>query len=335
MKAAFFELEDWEKEYVKEHVSESIECQFYDNPLTIDSAYQVMDCPLLAVFVHSIIDKAVVEALPNLRYLTTMSTGFDHINLEACKTRGIAVSNVPAYGDNTVAEHAFALMLALARKLIPSVERTKKFDFTTEGLTGIDLKGKTIGIVGCGRIGMNAICIAKGFQMKVLAYDVRKDPRLAKELGFDYAELNDLLARSDIISLHVPYNKFTHHLINKDSIHYIKRGAYVINTARGGVLETEALIQALDDGIIAGAGLDVLEGECEIKEEKQLLTKRFKETCDLKMILQDHVLMRYPNVIVTPHNAFNSREALLRIMDTTIENIKAFVEGRIQNTVGN
>jgi len=333
MNVAFFELEAWEKEYVRERLAGS-ECRFYDHPLAGESIAQVADCPVLAVFVHSAVDKEAIGALPNLRYLTTMSTGFDHIDLEACKARGIPVSNVPAYGDNTVAEHAFALILALTRRLIPSIDRTRAFDFTTEGLTGIDLKGKTIGIVGCGRIGQHAIRMAKGFEMNVLAFDVKKDPQLAKELGFDYADLNDLFARSDIISLHVPYNKFTHHLINKESIQHIKRGAYLINTARGGLVETEALLEALDTGIIAGAGLDVLEGECEIKEEKQLLTKRFKDTCDLKMILEDHVLMRHPSVIVTPHNAFNSHEALVRILDTTISNIKAFAEGHPENLVG-
>ncbi len=333
MNITFFELEAWEKEYVRERLG-GFECRFYDHPLAGESIAQVSDCPVLVVFVHSEIDKKMIDALPNLRYLTTMSTGFDHIDLDACKARGIPVSNVPAYGDNTVAEHAFALILALTRRLIPSIDRTRTFDFTTEGLTGIDLKGKTIGIVGCGRIGQHAIRMAKGFEMNVLVFDVKKDPQLAKELGFDYADLNDLFARSDIISLHVPYNKFTHHLINKESIQHIKRGAYLINTARGGLVETEALIEALDTGIIAGAGLDVLEGECEIKEEKQLLTKRFKDTCDLKMILQDHALMRHPDVIVTPHNAFNSHEALLRIMDTTIGNIKAFADGHPENLVG-
>ena len=326
MKIAFFELEDWEKEYVKKQLI-GHDCTFFDKPLTPITTEEIKEYPLLAVFVHSPINEEILAKLPNLKYLATMSTGFDHINLEACKKKNIVVSNVPAYGDNTVAEHAFALILALTRKLIPSIDRTKKFDFTTEGLTGVDLKGKTIGIVGGGKIGMNVVRIARGFQMSVLVYDVKRDASLAKELGFDYAELNDLLARSDIISLHVPYNKFTHHLINKESIQHIKQGAYLINTARGGIIETEALIQALDDGTLAGAGLDVLEGECDIKEEKQLLTKHFQESCDLKTMLQDHLLMRHPNVLVTPHNAFNTREALVRILDTTVENIKAFASG--------
>ena len=196
-----------------------------------------------------------------------------------------------------------------------------------------DLKGKTIGIVGGGRIGMNMVRIAHGFQMNVLVYDMRKDPQLAKDLGFDYADLHDLLARSDIISLHVPYNPQTHHLINTESLQHMKKGAYLINTARGGVVDTDALLQGLDEGVIAGAGLDVLEGECDIQEEKQLLTKHFQQTCNLKTVLQDHAIMKHPKVIVTPHNAFNSHEALVRIMDTTIANIKAFAEGRVENSV--
>ncbi len=332
MKVAFFELEDWEKEYVQQRLPD-FSCSFYTQPLTPEKVNDVVDCPILAVFVHSRVDKGIIDALPNLRFITTMSTGFDHIDLEAGKNKGIGVSNVPAYGDNTVAEHAFSLLLALARKLLPSVERTRQFDFSSEGLTGFDLKGKTIGIVGGGRIGMNMVRIAHGFQMNVLVYDMRKDPQLAKDLGFDYADLHDLLARSDIISLHVPYNPQTHHLINTESLQHMKKGAYLINTARGGVVDTDALLQGLDEGVIAGAGLDVLEGECDIQEEKQLLTKHFQQTCNLKTVLQDHAIMKHPKVIVTPHNAFNSHEALVRIMDTTIANIKAFAEGRVENSV--
>ena len=200
-------------------------------------------------------------------------------------------------------------------------------------MRGFDLKGKTLGIVGTGHIGLHVARIANGFEMNVLAFDVAENKKLAKKLEFKYVSLEDLLKNSDIITLHVPYNKNTHHLINSQNINLIKKGAYLINTARGGIIETNALVKALDSGILTGAGLDVLEEECFIKEERQLLTKQFPETCNIKTMLQNHVLMQRENVIITPHNAFNSKEALERILATTVENIKGFAGGKAVNMV--
>ncbi|PIR92824.1 hypothetical protein COT99_04125 [Candidatus Falkowbacteria bacterium CG10_big_fil_rev_8_21_14_0_10_43_10] len=175
--------------------------------------------------------------------------------------------------------------------------------------------------------------IANGFFMKIIASDLRQNKPLAKKFNIKYATLNHLLTNSDIITLHAPYNKKTHHLINKNNIDLIKRGAYLINTSRGGLVETGALIKALKKKIIAGAGLDVLEEEYFIKEEKELLTKSFQEKCDLKTVLQGHYLIQDPRVLVTPHNAFNSQEALRRILDTTVDNIKGYLKGRMMNLV--
>jgi len=262
-----------------------------------------------------------------------MSTGFDHIDLKECKAKNIKVSNVPFYGENTVAEHTFALILALAWKLPASIERSKTYNFTLDNLRGFDLKGKTLGLVGLGHIGERAAKMAKGFEMKVIAYDPKKNLKLAEKMGIKYVTFDYLLSHSDIISLHAPYNKKTRHLINKNNIKLIKPGAYLINTARGGLIETQALIIALKKKIIAGAGLDVLEEECFIKEEKELLSKPFQKKCNLKTVLQGHFLIQDPRVLVTPHNAFNSEEALQRILDTTVENIKRFLKNRMINLV--
>jgi len=271
--------------------------------------------------------------MPNLKLATTMSTGFDHIDIKECKKKKITACNVPTYGANTVAEHNFGLILTITRKIGEAVERTKKGNFTLDGLKGYDLKDKTIGVVGCGNIGKHVVRIAKGFEMNVLVSDVKKNPKLAKKMGFSYVTLPQLLKNSDIISLNTPYNKSTHHMINSKTIKQIKKGAIIVNTARGGLIDTPALIKALDAGIVSAVGLDVLEGECFIKEEKQLLHSKFTKTCDLKTILRNHVLLKKKNVYITPHNAFNSKEALYRILDTTIDNILAFLKKKPINKV--
>ena len=332
---AFLELEKWEEKYLQDKLSKfkNLSLNFFSKPLTNSVLGKIKDTNILAIFIYSQINKDVLSQLTNLKFITTMSTGFDHIDLKSCQEKNIKVSNVPFYGENTVAEHTFALILALSRKISDSIERTKKYDFTLDNLRGFDLKGKTLGIVGFGHIGQHIARMAKGFEMKVIAYDPNENLKLAKKFGVKYVTFDYLLAHSDIISLHAPYNKKTHHLINKNNIKLIRKGAYLINTARGGLVETQALIMALDKKIISGAGLDVLEEEFFIKEEKELLAKPFQKKCNLKTVLQDHLLIQHPRVLVTPHNAFNSEEALRRILDTTIENIKACLKGKPINLV--
>lgn len=332
LKIAFFEIEPWEEDYLKSRLGE-FKLLFFKKKLTLRNLKEIPDINVLSPFVYSSVSEKVIEALGSLKYIATRSTGFDHIDLKECKRRKILVSNVPSYGANTVAEHTFGLILSLSRKLYPSLERTKKGDFSLKGLRGFDLKGKTLGVVGTGNIGREAIRIAKGFEMKVLAYDIKEDKKFARKAGFKYAPLKNLLKNSDIITLHVPYNKKTHHLINLKTLKFFKKGSYLINTSRGGVCETSALLKGLKSGIFKGLGLDVLEEECSIKEERELLTPDFKETCDLKIILGNHILIRQSNVIITPHNAFNSKEALSRILETTIKNIKSFAKGKPINLV--
>ncbi|MBS3152158.1 hydroxyacid dehydrogenase [Candidatus Woesearchaeota archaeon] len=332
MKIAFFEIEKWEEEYIKDKLKKH-KLLFFNNELTNRNINKIKDCDTVCIFIYSKINKEILDNLPNLKLICTMSTGFDHIDLNECKKRNIIVSNVPYYGENTVAEHTFALILALSRKLIDSVERVKQNNFNIKGLRGFDVKGKTLGIIGPGHIGQHVIRMAKGFEMKIIAYAKIKDSELARKFSFRYVSLENLLKNSDIISLHCPLNKETEHMISMKNIKLIKKGAYLINTARGGIVETKALVYALDHGILAGAGLDVLEGECYIKEEKQLLHKKFIKECDWKLFLENHLLLQEKNVIVTPHNAFNSKEALLRIIDTTIENINNFINKKRINVV--
>ncbi|MEK7665045.1 MAG: NAD(P)-dependent oxidoreductase [Patescibacteria group bacterium] len=332
MKIAFFEVEDWQKDYLKEKLPKN-ELSFFTEPLLLDNISSAKSCSIISPFIYSQINKDILQKLPDLKMISTRSTGFDHIDIQAAKENKVIVCNVPFYGENTVAEHTFALILALSRKLVDSAQRARTGDFTLDGLRGFDLKGKTLGIIGLGHIGIHVARIAKGFEMNVLAYDPKEDKKLAKKIGFTYSGLEVLLSKSDIITLHAPYNEKTRHLINSKNINLIKRGAYLINTARGGLIETQALLKALSDGALAGAGLDVLEEECFIKEEAQLLSKEFPKTCDLKTVLRNHILLQQKNVIVTQHNAFNSNEALTRILDTTAENIISFISGSPQNLV--
>ena len=333
-KICFFELEPWEKEYLsKKFKGKNYELQFIDDHLNDGNVRQIKDADILGIFIYSVINKKILDKLPNLKLITTLSTGFDHIDLKECSKRNIAVCNVPHYGENTVAEHTFALILSLTRKIHKAYDRTTKGDFSLDGLRGTDLQGKTIGVIGTGSIGQHVISIANGFEMNVMAFDKFENKKLAKKLNFKYVKLQSLLGNSDIITLHAPYNKSTHHLINKKSISMMKNGVLIINTARGGIIETSALLEGLQSGKIGGAGLDVLEEECFIREEKQILSKHFMKECNLKTALQNHILLKQDNVIITPHNAFNSWEALHRILDTTILNIDSFAKKKPVNFV--
>ncbi len=327
----FLEREPWEQEFLKGKINGA--ARYSPDTLEQISPSELKDVTALVTFIHSRITPAALARLPKLKLIATRSTGYDHIDLQACEQRGITVSNVPTYGENTVAEHTIALLLALARKLVPSIERTRRGDFRLDGLRGFDLKGKTIGVIGTGHIGLNVIRYCLSFGMTVIAFDPKPDQNLAQTMGFDYLTLDQLFRRADVISPHVPLLPATTHLLNDAAFKQMKRGVIILNTSRGGVIDTKALVRALKNGIVSAAGLDVLEEECEITEERDLLTDAFRQKCDLETILANHILLERENVIITPHNAFNSQEALERILTTTIANIKAFQAGQPINVV--
>ena len=333
LKIVFLEIEKWEKDYLKSQLK-NFDLLFFEEKLNSRILKKIFNVQILSPFVYSEIKKETIDSLKFLKFIATRSTGFDHIDLKTCQRRNVLVANVPSYGQNTVAEHTFALILALSRKICEAVERTRRGNFSLEGLEGFDLKEKTLGVVGVGNIGREVIKIAKGFGMKILAFDIKKDKKFAQKLGFKYVSLKYLFKNSDIVTLHVPYNQSTHHLVNLKNLNLFKKGCYLINTARGGVCETSALVDGLKKGIFAGLGLDVLEEECFLKEERELLSSEFLKKCDLKTALENHILIDHPKVIITPHNAFNSHEALKRILQITVENIKSFTRGTPQNLVG-
>lgn len=331
-KIAVFEIEGWERAHLRKSLK-GHDLTFHSEPLTPETAALAKDAHIVSPFVYSRLTADALKTMKNLELVATRSTGYDHIDMAVCKKRGIRVHNVPTYGENTVAEHTFALILALSRNVHKAYLKSLRRDYSIDGLMGFDLKGKTLGVIGAGHIGLHVIRIGKGFGMNVIAFDVHRQTFLSEVMGFTYAALDDVLRQSDIICLLVPHNERTHHLINRGNIGLIKKGAILINTSRGGVVETEALLEALDKKILAGAGLDVLEGEAYMKEEQRLLNTK-TDMQKMAQVVQDNILISKENVAFTPHIAFFSREAIERILDTTTQNVGHFLAGRDTNRVG-
>jgi D-lactate dehydrogenase len=287
---------------------------------------------VLSVFVGSRVDRPLLDACPDLRLVATRSTGYDHVDLAACAAGGVAVANVPTYGENTVAEHTFALILALSRNVHKAWVRTQRGDFSIQGLRGFDLRGRTLGLIGVGHIGLHTAKIARGFGMRVLASDPRPQPLLAELVGFEYVELEELVQSADIVSLHAPLLPATRHLVDRELLKRFKRGALLVNTARGGLVDTEALLWALDEGILAGAGLDVLEGEELLTEDRRRLALE-RDEASLRVLVENQLLAGREDVVVTPHVGFDSVEAVQRIAEVTAANIAAFLAGHPKNLV--
>lgn len=325
----FFEVDEWEKEHIKTAYPDA-SLFLTPNKVQDETNQEIFNAEIISTFIYSSLNREMLEKFPNLKFITTRSTGYEHIDLAYCKEKGIVVSNVPSYGAHSVAEHTFALILAISRKVVDAVEKSRKGDFGFDGLRGFDLHGKTLGVIGAGKIGQHVIDIGLAFRMNVLVYTAH--PGENKE-HVTYASLDDLLAQSDIVTLHAPYTEETRYLINRDNIKKFKKGSILINTARGGLVETQAILEGLTSGILAGAGLDVLEEEGDLKEERELLTDEYLSKTDIKTQLMNHMLVDREDVIYTSHNAFNTIEAIGEIIHTTVENIKAFQDNRAGNVL--
>lgn len=332
MSIAFFEVAPYEDDAIEHASFPGQECRRHREALSATSADQAHEAEVVSIFIYSKISDDVLQKLPNLKLIVTRSTGYDHIDLAACRKRGIAVSFVPSYGENTVAEHAFALLLALARKLQAASERTRRLDFSTGGLEGFDLKGKTLGVIGAGRIGRCAIRIGHGFGMEAVAFDPQQRPDIAQREGFSYAALDELLRRADVVSIHAALIAETYHLLDRDRLSLMKPSAILLNTARGPIVDSQALYTALAEGRLAGAGLDVLEGEEFLKDGAALVREGLTRD-QLQAVSACLALLRLENVIVTPHVAYFTREGVGRLVATSLENIRAFLRGEPQNLV--
>jgi D-lactate dehydrogenase len=310
VKVVLYDAHPSEEQYYREALGRGYRVEITSGGLTEQTAGLARDAEAIAVHVSSSVTAGLMARMPELRHVACRSTGFDHVDLGYAAAHDITVSTVPAYGEDTVAEYAFMLMLAVARRLLPTLQAMRAGATDAQQLTGHDLSAKTLGVVGTGRIGRHAARIGRGFGMTVVGYDPYPNPAAAKDIGFEYLPLADLLARSDYVTLHAPATSQTHHLIDSEALRSIKRGAFVVNTGRGTLIHTPALVSALKSGRVAGAGLDVVEDEEHLEE-----------------------LSRMPQVIVTNHNAYNSAEALQRIRDATVANIQAWHAGRPTNLV--
>ncbi len=322
-KIAFFETNPWEEEPIKDWAKKlgaDVFDEEVENAVSTAKDYEIISC-----FIYSDCSEKILKQLPRLKMIATRSTGADHIDTEFCRKKNIVVASVPHYGENTVAEHTFALILSLSRRIIECVERVRQGGFSPVGLTGFDLKDKTIGVVGVGSIGQYVARIAKGFDMKVLGVARTPDPALPKKLGFKYVNLEEAARQSDILTLHLPLTKETFHLINREMVKKMKPGITLINTSRGPIIESETLLWGLEEKIIAGAGLDVLEEEESLDEPGKLFDPYLSKD-DLSELVAAHLLREKPNVVITPHNAFNTKEAIARIVKTTAENIQSFLK---------
>lgn len=268
---------------------------------------------VLSVFIYTSVPRKVIENLPDLKLIVTRSVGFDHIDAGFALERGIEVCHIPDYGSHVVAEHAFALLLGCVRNLVRADNFVKSGRiFSFEPFLGTELRGKTLGVIGTGKIGAEVIAMASGFGMRILAYDIYRNNALAEKYAFEYVDLDRLLAESDFVTLHMPLTPQNHHIINEETLSKMKNGAILINTARGGLVDTAALKKALESGHLAAAGLDVIEHESD---------------GDLGPMLSA------PNLTVTPHSAFYTREALERITRTTVKIISEYKKGEIINRI--
>ncbi len=332
MKMVAFELEEWERAAFL-RLKQEHEVALTARPLKKRVPAKYADADIISIFIYSNLGADTLRQFGNLKMVATRSTGFEHIDRDYCRERGITVCNVPAYADETVAEHVFALLLGISHNIPRAVQRTSAGDFSPAGLEGFDLRGKTLGVVGAGKIGFNVIEIARGFRMEVLAFDLHPDEAAASRLGFRYVAMDELLAKSDVVSLHVPGGKSTYHLISAKELKKMKPGAVLINTSRGDVVDLQALLEALARKKLAAAGLDVLPEEPTIREEAELLRSIFTRRREVNTLFASHMLAHLPQVLITPHTAFNTREAKQRLLDATIENIRAFIRAEPQNVV--
>ncbi len=320
---AFFDAKSYDREtFDKVNQNFGFDIQYFKERLSLNTVSLTQGADAVCIFVNAECDARVIERMAGygVKLIALRCAGFNNVDIQAAKQKGIRVVRVPAYSPHAVAEYAVTLMLALNRKVYRSVYRTREGNFRLGGLLGFDMYGKTVGLIGMGKIAKELIKILRGFGMNVLAYDLYPDEAFAKEHQVTIVSLDELYEQSDIISLHCPLTEDTKFIINSDSITKMKFGVMIINTGRGKLIKTEDLIDGLRTHQIGSAGLDVYEEEANY----------FYEDRSDKMIDDDKLalLLMMPNVIVTSHQAFFTREAIHNIALTTLQNIKDFEEGK-------
>jgi D-lactate dehydrogenase len=319
MKTAFFSTHSYDKEYFNKYNKEH-QLVFFEAALDEQTTNLAAGCEVVCVFVNDKLNPAVLTQLAKqgIKLIALRCAGYNNVNLAAAKENNIAIVRVPAYSPHAVAEHAVALIMTLNRKTHKAYNRVREGDFSLRKLTGFDLFGKTAGVIGTGKIGQVFANIMLGFGCKVLAYDIAVNKELEQK-GIAYVTLNELLKSSDIVSLHCPLTEQTRHIINDDSLAAMKRGAMLINTSRGALVDTKAAITHLKTGQLGYLGIDVYE------QEEQLFFHNHSGE-----VIQDDIIMRlmsFPNVLITSHQGFFTDEALGQIAQTTLQNISEFEKG--------
>lgn len=315
MKIAFYDTRPYDMLWFDPLLKENdLEPQYIQNRLNLDTVSYAHEADAICIFVNDKCDKDVIDKLAEMgiKLILLRCAGYNNVDLKAANKQGIKVYRVPAYSPAAVAEYAVSLLLSINRKIPKAYERTRQFNFNIDGLIGFDMRGKTAGIIGTGKIGQIAIEILKGFGMNVVAYDAYPNP----DLDVEYVGLPQLYARSDVISLHCPLTPETKYIIDRGAIKRMKKNVIIINTSRGELIETKALIDGINDGIIGGVGLDVYEDEDVYFYEDW--TDKIVRDRDLAR------LITFPNVILTSHQAFLTSEALYQIATTTIKNVFSF-----------
>ncbi|BDD09230.1 lactate dehydrogenase [Fulvitalea axinellae] len=321
MKVAFFSTKSYDRQYFDQYNSQGFELTYYKVRLEEETAEFAKGYDAICTFVNDRLGADVLEKLAGygIKVIALRCAGFNNVDLEKAKELGITLVRVPAYSPHAVAEHAVALILTLNRKTHKAYNRVRDNNFSLERLTGFDLNGKTVGVVGTGKIGAIFAQIMRGFGCKIVAYDVYQNPELLEQ-GVEYMEMQDLLTQSDIVSLHCPLLPSTYHIINKETIKMMKRGAMLINTSRGPLVNTKQVIKGLKSGHIGALGIDVYEME----------EKLFFRDLSEKIVTDDVIarLLSFPNVLITSHQAFFTDEALTQIAKTTLKNLEDYNEGR-------
>ena len=320
MKVLVYSSKDFEIPYLEDANKGKHKLTFIKDSLSSETAMKAVGFHAISVFSSDILSNTVLEKLKDfaVKYITLRSVGHDNVNLFTAQSLGIKVAHVPAYSPNAIAEHAVAMLLALNRKLILSNQRVKQFNFDINNLIGFDLKNKTVGILGTGKIGSVMARIMHGFGCKLLGFDIMENKKLMVDYELEYVSINKLCKAADIISIHLPLNTETHHLIDKTLIELMKPNAIIINTARGAVINTKDVIDALVNEKISGLAMDVYE------HEKDLFFNDYSQE-----IPKDEMLIKlnaFPNVLITGHQAFLTEEALTNIADTTIYNLDCWSE---------
>ena len=303
----------------------SHELLFTEAPLTEETAEKYTNADIVSVFVFSKVTRQVINQLPGLKLIAARCTGYDHIDIAAAEEKQILVANVPQYGSITVAEHTMALILALSRRIFESYDRTEAANFSNSGLRGFDLYDKTLGLIGLGAIGRHVALMSKGFGMKLRVFTRTRDEQFASQFdNFVYVDrIEDVYSHADVVSFHVPLTKETFHILNEENYSSLKRGSIIVNTSRGALIQSKALINALDEKLIRGAGLDVLESEQLMKQTHNQIVTLPPER-ELAEAYLNHLLIGMENVLITPHNAFNSDESIRRLVDGNIQSIQSF-----------